>query len=251
MEILGIDIGGSGIKGAIVDTTKGELLSERFRIETPPGAGKIAVREAIADMMSHFSWDGPLGCGFPAVVMHGTILTASNIDKEWIGTDFASFMSEKIKQAIFALNDADAAALAEMTFGNGKDKEGVILLLTIGTGIGAAMFCNNTLIPNLELGQLYLKNGMIAEKYASAHAREAENLKLKEWAARFDKYLNLLESYLYPDLIILGGGISRKFEKFSPYLNTRAALLPAKFENNAGITGAALYAASQLTKKQQ
>lgn len=242
MEILGIDIGGSGIKAAVVDTTTGTLLTERHRIETQPQAIKNDVRNAVAEMVKYFNWKGPVGCGFPAVVMKGHVLTASNIDKEWIGTSITEFFGKKIKNPFFVLNDADAAALAEMSFGNGKDKKGVVLLLTIGTGIGTAMFCNNVLIPNLELGQLYLKSGMIAEKFASAHVRKEENLKLKEWAARFGQYLNLLESYLYPDIIILGGGISRKFEKFSPWLNTRAELLPAKFENNAGITGAALYA---------
>lgn len=246
MEILGIDIGGSGIKAAVVDTATGTLLTERHRIETPPHALKNDVREAVLQMVTHFNWKGPVGCGFPAVVMKGQILTASNIDKKWVGTDCGAFFGKKIKNPFFVLNDADAAALAEMTFGNGKDKKGVVLVLTIGTGIGTAMFCNNVLIPNLEFGQLFLKSGMIAEKFASAHAREVENLKLKEWAARFDQYLNLLESYLYPDVIILGGGISRKFEKFSPWLNTRAELLPARFENNAGITGAAIYAERQM-----
>jgi len=249
MNILGIDIGGSGIKAAVVDTITGILKTERHRIETPAGAKKEDVRNAIAEMLNFFNWEGPVGCGFPAVVMNNTVLTASNIDKDWIGTNIVSFFNEKISNSFFVLNDADAAALAEMDFGNGKDKKGVTMVITVGTGIGTAMFCNNVLIPNLELGQLLLKNGLIAEKYASAHVREVEKLKLKEWAARFQKYLTLIEGYFYPDTLIIGGGISRKFEKFSPHLATRALLLPALFENNAGITGAALFARRHYKKE--
>jgi len=248
MKVLGIDIGGSGIKSAIVETAKGKLLTERHRIETPKGAPKEGVRNALIDTIKHFNWDGPVGCGFPAVVLDNKILTASNIEKEWINTDIIQFFEKKISNPLYVLNDADAAALAEMRFGNGKNKNGVILLLTVGTGIGSALFCNKILLPNLELGQLLLKNGMIAEKYCSAHSREVEQLKLKEWAERFNKYLMLLESYINPDTIIIGGGISRKFEKFAPHLTTRAEVLPALFENNAGITGAALYA-SKMSKK--
>ena len=242
MNILGIDIGGSGIKAAIVDTLSGALLTERFRIETPTGAKKMDVRKAIADVVDHFKWEGPIGCGFPAAINNGTVLTASNIDTEWIGTNISEYFSEVISNHVFVLNDADAAAFAEMNFGNGKDKKGVILLLTVGTGIGSAIFHNNMLIPNLELGQIYMKKGTIAEKYASAHTREEKNLSLKGWALRFNKYLLLLESYIYPDLIIVGGGICRKFQKFAPHLTTKAQVMPALLENNAGIIGAAYFA---------
>jgi len=242
MNILGIDIGGSGIKAAIVDTTNGTLLTERHRIETPEGAKKEDVRKAIVDVVAFFKWEGAVGCGFPAAINNGTVLTASNIDTEWIGTNIPEYFGDAIKNPIFVLNDADAAAMAEMNFGNGKDKKGVVLLLTVGTGIGSAIFHNNMLIPNLELGQIYMKKGTIGEKYASAHVREVKNLSLKGWAIRFNKYLLLLESYIYPDLIIVGGGISRKFAKFAPHLITKAQIVPALLENNAGIIGAACYA---------
>ncbi len=250
MEILGIDIGGSGIKGAVVDTAQGLLLTERFRIETPEGAHKADVRDAVKAMIEHFGWTGPVGFGFPAVVSNGIISTASNIDSGWIGTDLAAYFGEKIALPLFVLNDADAAALAEMAFGNGRDREGVVLLLTIGTGIGSAVFFGGHLIPNMELGQLLMPKGIIAEKYASAQVRKVKNLTLKEWALRFNKYLMLVENYINPDTIILGGGISRKFEKFSRHLTpARATLLPALLENNAGIIGAALYAANRSSEK--
>jgi len=248
MDILGIDIGGSGIKAAIVDISAGKLITERFRIETPPEGKKAEVRKAIAEVITHFHWEGPVGIGFPSVVNNGCVLTASNIDKDWIGTDIRTYFGEIITNPLFVLNDADAAAYAEMNFGSGKDKKGVILLLTVGTGIGTAIFYNNILIPNLEFGQIYMKKGTIAEKYASAHTREEKNLSLKGWALRFNKYLNLLESYLYPDFIIIGGGISRKFEKFAPHLSTRALVMPALLENNAGIIGAAYFASLNLKK---
>jgi len=242
MNILGIDIGGSGIKAAVVDTLTGDLLTERFRVETPFEGKREDIRNAVVEVIAHFKWEGPVGFGFPAVVSDGCIMTASNIEKEWIGTKLTEYFGEKISNPMYVLNDADAAALAEMNFGVGKDKKGVILMITVGTGIGSALFCNNMLLPNLELGQVFLKNGIIAEKHVSAYIREIQGLSLEQWAVRFNKYLKLIESYVNPDIIIIGGGISRKFQKFSSFLKTRATLLPAQLENNAGIIGAAYYA---------
>ena len=246
MNILGIDIGGSGIKAAVVDTLTGTLLTERFRVETPPEGKREDIRNAVVEVIEHFKWEEAIGFGFPAVVSDGCIMTASNIDKDWIGTKLTEYFGETISNQMFVVNDADAAALAEMNFGVGKDKKGVVLMLTIGTGIGAAVFCDNKLFPNLELGQIYLKNGIIAEKHVSAYIREIQGLSLEQWALRFNKYLKLVESYVNPDLIIIGGGISRKFQKFSSFLKTRAQILPAQMENNAGIIGAAYNASEKL-----
>ncbi len=240
MEILGIDVGGSGIKGAPVDVRTGELTDERMRIRTPEGAQPEPVADAVASVVAHFGWNGPVGCCIPARVKHGIATTAANIDASWIGTHTANLFSEASGCPFVVLNDADAAAIAEMHFGVGMDVDGTVLLLTFGTGIGSALFADRVLVPNTELGHLYL-NGMVAEHYASDRVRKEENIGWEGWAERAQQYLDHVERLLDVDTIILGGGISKpdKKEKYLHLLDTRARLLTAELENKAGIVGAA------------
>jgi polyphosphate glucokinase len=237
-NILGIDIGGSGIKGAIVDTKKGEMLTERFRIPTPDPASPPAVAGVIKEITDHFSWKGPIGVGFPGVVQNGIIRTAANVDKAWINADIDMILSEKTGCPVNVVNDADAAGLAEMKFGAGAGNKGVVLLITVGTGLGTVMFAAGKLVPNLELGHIILK-GDDAEKYASDAARKNDHISWEHWAGRFNEYLGRLEDLLWPDMIIIGGGVSKKSELFNGLLKARAKIIPAQFQNNAGIIGAA------------
>lgn len=237
---LGIDIGGSGVKGA-VDVATGELAAERLRIDTPQPATPAAVAETVATIVEHFAWTGPVGATVPGVVKHGVVHTAANIDDEWIGTDAAALFTRATGQPFTVLNDADAAGIAEMTFGAGKGHTGVVVMVTLGTGIGCAVFNDGVLLPNVELGHLEM-NGKDAEHQASDRAREQHDLSWKKWAQRVDQYLDVIDALLWPDLIIIGGGVSRRSEKFFPYLDTRAELVAAALENEAGIVGAALSA---------
>jgi polyphosphate glucokinase len=246
MQILGVDIGGSGIKGAIVDTLTGKLISERHRIETPQPATPEAIAAVLAQLVLHFNWTGPIGCGFPAAIQHGIARTASNIAKTFIGTDIDALFSEATHCSCFNVNDADAAGMAEMHFGEGSEQSGVVLLVTIGTGLGTAIFTDGKLLPNTELGHIYLENGLIAERFASDATRKIEDLGWKAWASRFNQYLTTMESLFWPDLIILGGGASKKFDKFKHHLTIEAPVKPAAFLNQAGIVGAALFAKSRL-----
>ncbi|RJG39452.1 polyphosphate--glucose phosphotransferase [Motilimonas pumila] len=245
MQILGVDIGGSGIKGAIVDTETGELVTERHRIPTPQPATPSAVAETVAELVKHFQWQGPIGCGFPATVVHGVAKTASNIDKTWIETDAATLFSEATQNPCFVVNDADAAGMAEFSFGAGKDKQGVVVLVTIGTGIGTAVFTNGQLLPNTEFGHIILE-GEVAEHLVADSARKREDLGWNKWGKRFNKYLQRMEFLMSPDCFILGGGASKKMDKFIHQLETNAEVIPAQSLNQAGIIGAALYAQSQL-----
>jgi len=247
MQILGVDIGGSGIKGAIVDTVKGELVTERHRIETPKPATPEAIAAALAQLVIHFNWHGPVGCGFPAAIQHGIARTAANISPSCIGTHIDKLFSEATKCPCYSLNDADAAGIAEMHFGEGAGQAGVVLLITIGTGLGTVFFTDGKLLPNTELGHLYLKNGKKAEHYASDAVRKHKALSWKRWSKRFNKYLTIMEELFWPDLIILGGGASKKFDKFKGQITVDAPVKPAAFLNQAGIVGAALYAKSKNT----
>ncbi len=239
MQVLGIDIGGSGIKGAPVDCTTGKLLDERLRIETPLPATPIAIFKTIHKLINHFKWTGNIGCGFPAVITDNIVRTASNIDKKWIGKNISKIGGKKFQNEIHFINDADAAGIAEMKFGSGANSSGLTILITVGTGIGTALFYKDKLIPNTELGHLIL-NGKIAEHFASDAVRKKENLSWKKWALRFNHYLNEIERLLWPDQIIIGGGMSKKTNKFLKYIDVRAKVLPASFKNEAGIIGAAL-----------
>ena len=245
MDILGIDFGGTGIKGAVVNVQTGEMTTVKHRLPTPLGAKPEDVAEVVADIVHHFEWKGPVGCGVPGVVIEGMVYTAANIDKSWIGTNAVQLFSNAAGCPFSVINDADAAGIAEMTFGAGRGKSGVVLLLTLGTGIGSAIFVEGKLFPNTELGHLQIR-GKDAEKRASDAVRKNKGLDWQEWAMRLNEYLNTLEALLYPDLIILGGGVSKKADYFFPYLKVRAKIVPAQMLNEAGIIGAALYAYSQF-----
>lgn len=246
MEILGIDVGGSGIKGAPVDVNSGELLTPRHRISTPQPATVKAVANTVAALADHFQWKGAIGCGFPAVVQHGVVKTASNIDKGWIGTNAQELFAEKTGCPVQIHNDADVAGIAEVRFGAGKDRKGVVLVLTIGTGIGSGLFHNGVLVPNSEFGHIQLKKYGLAEKYVSDATRKKDDLSWKQWAERFNVYLAEIEKLLSPDLIILGGGGSKKFAKYDEHLETKAEIVPAELLNEAGIIGAAGAAAPSV-----
>ena len=245
MDVLGIDIGGSGVKGAVVDTVTGEMKTERHRIPTPQPATPQAIAETVAELVQHFGWTGPIGCGFPAAIRRGEVLTASNIHPSWIGTNAEILFSEATHCPVTVVNDADVAAIAEMRLGAGKDHVGVVLVITLGTGIGTAIFVNSVLLPNTELGHIEIK-GHDAESRAADSAREREELKWPEWAKRVDEYLLKMEALFWPDLIIVGGGVSKKHQKFLPFLTIRTPIVPAKLLNEAGIIGAAI--ASAMTQ---
>jgi polyphosphate glucokinase len=239
MRVLGIDVGGSGIKGAPVDMKKGVLLTPRLRIPTPEGASPKPVAKAVAEIASHFDWQGPIGCGFPAAVQHGVARTAANVDQRWIGTNIAELFSKKSGCPVTVINDADAAGLAEMAFGAGKGHDGVVLIVTIGTGLGTSLFTDGVLLPNTELGHIEI-DCEDAELMASDAARKRDDLSWGKWGQRFDEYLTTLEKLVWPDLIILGGGASKKYDKFIKYLTVHAKVVPAATLNEAGIIGAAL-----------
>ena len=242
MDVLGIDIGGSGIKGAIIDTTTGALKTERLRIPTPTPATPQAVAATVAELVSQFEWQGLIGCGFPAVIVDGVAKSAANIDPSWIGTDVRALLVDATGCACHIINDADAAGLAEMRFGVGKGRGGSVIVITVGTGLGSACFADGVLFPNTELGHLRLKTGP-AERFASAAVRKKEGLSWNAWSKRLNRFFAHVERLFSPELIIIGGGISRKHEKFFPQLEVQAELLPAKFRNRAGMIGAACVAA--------
>lgn len=237
--VLGIDIGGSGIKGAPVDLKRGVLLTERLRIPTPSPAKPEAVAGVIADLVEHFQWQGAVGCAFPAVIKNGVVLTAANVDKSWIGTDGRKLLERNTGCQVTLLNDADAAGIAEIKFGAGRNRSGLVIMLTLGTGIGSALFMDGLLVPNTELGHLVIR-GKGAETRASSRARTQKKLSWKRWAKRVDEYLRYLEDLLSPELYILGGGISKKHEKFVRHLTADTPVVPAEMRNDAGIVGAAL-----------
>lgn len=239
MKVLGIDIGGSGIKGAPVDTDTGELLAERFRIPTPQPSKPKAVAGTVAAIAGHFGWQGPVGCGFPAVVQHGVTKTAANVHRKWLGTDAAKLFSDTLGCPVTVINDADAAGLAEMRFGAGRGRQGAVMLVTIGTGLGTALFSDGHLVPNLELGHLEIR-GKDAERRASDAARKRRHLSWNQWAEAFDEYLETLERLFWPDLFILGGGASKKGDRFLHRLTVQAEVVTAQLLNEAGIVGAAL-----------
>ncbi|MEW6635859.1 MAG: polyphosphate--glucose phosphotransferase [Actinomycetota bacterium] len=239
MRVFGIDVGGSGIKGAPVDTRTGKLLRERVRIKTPQPATPEAMVKTAAAVVRECGWKGPVGCGFPAVVKGGVVRTAANIDESAIGFDFGGALADELEMPVRVINDADAAGLAEMRWGAGRGEGGVVLMITLGTGIGTSLFAGGRLVPNMELGHIEI-GGEDAEWRASDAARKREDLSWKQYAARLDEYLRRVEYLLWPDLIVIGGGISKKSEKFLPRLTNRTKTVPAQMLNEAGIAGAAL-----------
>ncbi|MGW7478255.1 polyphosphate--glucose phosphotransferase [Nonomuraea muscovyensis] len=237
MNVLGIDIGGSGIKGAPVDTTAGKLIEERHRIPTPNPAKPGPVAEVVRELVGHFSWTGPVGVTFPGVVRDGVIKTAANVHDSWIGVD-----AGELFDGAAVLNDADAAGIAEMTFGEGRERPGTVLVLTFGTGIGSALFVDGVLVPNTEFGHLEL-HGKEAERRASDRAREEHDLSWQKWAERVEEYLKHMEMLLSPSLIVVGGGVSKKADKWLPHVRLDTPVVPAALQNEAGIVGAAQMAA--------
>ncbi len=239
--VIGVDVGGTGIKAAPVDLTSGTLAQERQRIPTPHPATPDAVAATVAELVAGFTTPGPIGVTLPAVVRSGTVLTAANIDEAWVGTDAAALIAGATGREVTVLNDADAAGLAEVRHGAGRDISGVVLMLTLGTGIGSALFIDGTLVPNTELGHLPLKGGD-AEDYAASSVRDAEDLSWKHFAHRLERYVHLVERLFWPDLIVFGGGVSKKADKFLPRISSMTPLVPAELHNDAGIVGAAMAA---------
>lgn len=239
---LGIDIGGSGIKGAPVDTKHGQFAADRLRIETPDPSTPEAVADVVAEIAHHFKsetgGDSPVGVTIPAVVARGIVRSAANIDHSWIGTDAARLFSERLGREVAIVNDADAAGVGELHFGAARNVDGLVLLATLGTGIGSAFLNHGRLIPNSELGHLEI-DGHDAESKASSHAKEKEDLSWEEWAQRLQRYFGHVEDLFSPDLIVVGGGISKHAEHFLPLLHLRAPIVPAQLGNAAGIIGAA------------
>jgi polyphosphate glucokinase len=244
MTTLGIDVGGSGIKGAPVDLAVGDLAEDRYRQETPQPATVKSVVDTVALVAKRFGPAESVGITFPGVVVDGVVRTAANVDKAWIDAPAAELFAEAVGGPVTVVNDADAAGIAEMTFGAGRGRRGTTLMLTFGTGIGSALFRDGRLVPNTEFGHLEL-HGEDAEVRASDRARDVEDLSWRDWAHRVQQYLRHVEGLLQPDLMIIGGGVSKKAEKFLPMIETRTPVVPAMLQNNAGIIGAALAASGR------
>jgi len=247
-KVLGIDVGGSGIKGAIIDIKTGKMVTERHRIATPSPATPDAIADVIYQLIKHFKWKGIVGCGFPAAIRNGIACTAANIDKTFIGTNVDKLFSSVSRCKVYTVNDADAAGIAEMKFGAGKKQSGVVILITVGTGIGTVIFTGKKLLPNTELGHIYLPNGQEAERFASDAVRKNEDLDWASWTPRFNMYLEYMENLFWPDCFIIGGGISKKEESFRKFLTVRTPVVMAELKNNAGMVGAAVYAHIKHTK---
>ncbi|KUJ66409.1 polyphosphate glucokinase [Streptomyces albus subsp. albus] len=245
MDVFGVDIGGSGIKGAPVDLARGVLAEERHKVLTPHAATPAAVADKVREITEHFGWTGrPVGVTFPGVVTSGTTRTAANVDKGWIGVDAATLLTDRLGSPVTVLNDADAAGIAEMAFGAGRGRRGTVIVLTFGTGIGSAVFVDGRLVPNTELGHLEL-DGHDAEQRASSKARDDHELSWPHWARRVRKYLAHVEMLFSPELFVIGGGVSRKAAKFLPLIEgIRAEIVPAALRNDAGIVGAGMAAAT-------
>ena len=239
--VIGVDVGGTGIKGAVVDVARGELASERIRLLTPSPATPDAVAGVVAELLDKIGSGGPTGITMPGVVRGGVIETASNIDHAWIGVDAVELFSKATGRSVAVVNDADAAGIAEVRYGAGRDASGVVVMVTLGTGIGSALFVDGDLVPNTELGHLPLHHGD-AEDWAAESVRETEDLSWKKYSHRLQQYLQLVEKLLWPQLIIIGGGVSKKADKFIPRIDLRTRLVPAELMNEAGIVGAAVLA---------
>lgn len=243
MNILGVDVGGSGIKAAIVDTETGAMMSDRHRLDTPQSATPTEVAAIIAELVQHFAWRGHIGCGFPAAIVEGVAKTAANLDDSFIGVNINDLFTSATGCPVHCLNDADAAGMAEFTQGAGKNSTGTVVFITVGTGVGTAIYTAGHLLPNTELGHVYLPNGKEGERWASDATRKRKQLTWQEWAERFNDYLQNMEALFWPELFIIGGGASKKLDKFAHHLDVRTPLVAADLLNNAGIVGAAMYAA--------
>lgn len=246
-RILGIDVGGSGVKGAIVNVQTGHLLSPRYRVKTPRPATPQALAAAIGRIATHFRWKGRIGVGMPGPLKDGKLMLARNLDRTWSGIRAHRIYSEVTRLPVSVINDADAAGLAEMKFGAGRNQRGTVVLITLGTGIGSAVFVDGKLLPNTELGQAEIR-GKRAEERAAARVRKERNLSWEKYAKRLQEYLDVVQMLLWPDLIIVGGGVSRKSKRFLPQIKLRASIVPARLRNEAGIIGAALHASARRVR---
>jgi polyphosphate glucokinase len=241
-NVLGIDVGASGIKGAIVDLEAGDLVMERIKLDTPQPSTTDAMAETVAELVRQIGYEGELiGVGFPSVVKRGVAHSAANIDKSWMNANIEAIFSKSTGKRVVAVNDADAAGLSEMKYGRGKGIMGSVLLITIGSGLGSALFTDGHLVRNTEFGHCNLHGG-IAEHYVSNLARKREDMSWEEFGKRFNEFLQMIERISCPDLIILGGGVSNRYELFSEWINIETEVTTAEMFNNAGIIGAALYA---------
>jgi len=242
-RVLGIDIGGSGIKAAPVDLRTGEFVEDRHRIPTPEAGGPGAIIDIARELCEHFRWEGDVGCAFPGVIRRGRTLTAANLSPEWVGMLAEKTFSDRLGCPVTMINDADAAGLAEVKLGAAKGIDGVVVMITLGTGIGTAVFVDGRLVPNTEFGHLKI-DGVEAEDLASSRAKDDDDMGWSEWSARIETYLREMESLFWPDLFVIGGGISKNFDKFGPRIEVETAVVPAELQNRAGIVGAALAASA-------
>lgn len=240
MEILGIDVGGSGMKAALVNTETGEMLSKRHRIPTPKSRTPEAMAEVIAQLVKHFDYSGPVGCGFPTVIKNGICKSAGNLDDSWVGVDVNKLFEDATEQQFSVVNDADAAGYAVINHGIGKGLEGLVLIITIGTGLGSGAFINGELLPNFELGQIPYKKYKKIETWAAGSAMEREELSYQKWAKRFNKFLNIVDLIVAPDHIILGGGASKDWDQYKDCIDVDTPVIAAQLKNHAGIIGAAM-----------
>ncbi|HMC01620.1 MAG TPA: ROK family protein [Flavobacteriaceae bacterium] len=248
MEVLGIDIGGSGMKGALVDSITGKLTTKRFRIKTPKSRHPETMAQVFKQIVEHFNYNGPIGCGFPTVINHGVCRSSSNLHDEWENLNVKELFSNACGLPVTVINDADAAGYAVMNYGIGKGKPGLVLMVTIGTGLGSGAFLDGELIPNFELGQIPYKGFKKIETWASAAAKKREKLSYKKWGKRFNKFLELVELIVCPDIIYLGGGTSDDFDQYKDYITIETPVIPAHLGNHAGIVGAAAAALHQAPK---
>ncbi|RKR12441.1 polyphosphate glucokinase [Maribacter vaceletii] len=248
MIVLGIDIGGSGMKGALVDTITGEMTTERYRIPTPPDRKPNEMADVIKQIAEHFDYKGPIGVGFPSIVKHGVCKAPGNLHKSWVNINVHELLSEVTKLPVTVINDADAAGYATMNYGTGKGKDGLVIMITIGTGLGSGVFLNGELLPNFELGQIPYKKYKKIEQWAAGSAKDRENLSYKKWGKRFNTFLEYVEVITCPDLIILGGGASKDFKEYSKQITIDTPVIPAELKNHAGIIGAAAAALHQAPK---
>lgn len=240
MHLLGIDVGGSGIKGALINKETGELVSERFRLPTPKGRKPNEIAETINQIIKHFNYHGPIGCGFPTIIKNGVCRASGNLHSSWLGVNVTQLLKKTTGQDIVVINDADAAGLASMKYGVGKGKKGLVIMITVGTGLGSGAFLDGKLLPNFELGQIPYKSYKKIEDWAANSAKEKENLSYEKWVKRFNKFLRLVEIIVAPDLIIIGGGISKNWALFGNNIELETEVVQAELMNHAGIIGAAI-----------
>jgi polyphosphate glucokinase len=249
MELLGIDVGGSGMKGALVNSETGELVSERFRIPTPISRKPDDMAKVFKDIVNHFNYEGPVGCGFPTIIKNGVCKSTSNLSPIWKNVDAEALFSKACGLPVTIVNDADAAGYAVMNYGIGKGKSGLVIMITIGTGLGSGAFYNGELIPNFELGQIPYKKYKKIERWAAASIKKRQNLSFKKWGKRFNIFLKLVEVLVCPDYIILGGGTSKDFDEFKKWIKIETPVIQAELGNHAGIIGAAVAALHPHVKK--